>query len=316
MRAFVTGAGGQDAGYLVESLLEDGIEVHALAHAALGKPEVWPEAAALHLGDVTDVEATRDLLLAVAPDVVYNLAAISSVARSWAEPENTMRVNGHAAVALMESALAVQESTGQQVRFLQASSSEMYGEPVESPQDESTPLRPVNPYGEAKAFAHTRLPELRARGLHASGLILFNHESPRRPTKFVSRKITQGVAAIAHGRADRLTLGNLDARRDWGWAPDIVDALRRAAAADEPDDYVIATGVAHSVRDFVALAFHEAGIDDWEARVDIDPALTRPTDALTQVGDAGLARRRLGWASRVTFEEMVARMQRHDLQHD
>lgn len=316
VRAFVTGAGGQDAGYLVESLLDDGIEVHALAHAALGKPAVWPEGAALHLGDVTDEVATRDLLRAVAPDVVYNLAAISSVARSWVEPERTMQVNGHAAVALMESALAVQEETGRIVRFVQASSSEMYGEPAESPQHELTPLQPVNPYGEAKAFAHTRLPGLRSRGLHASGLILFNHESPRRPTTFVCRKITRGVAAIVRGRAERLTLGNLDARRDWGWAPDVVDALRRAAAADVPDDYVVATGVAHSVRDFVALAFREAGIDDWEARVDIDPALTRPTDAHVQVGDAGRARRRLGWTPRVTFEEVVARMQRHDLEHD
>ena len=205
-----------------------------------------------HVGDIADVEGTRALLLDLAPDEVYNLAAVSSVARSWAEPDLTVRVNGTAAAGLLESALQVQQRTGRRVRFVQASSAEIFGLPDRSPQDEETPLRPVNPYGAAKAFAHLMVDVYRGQGLHAVSLVLYNHESPRRPEQFVTRKITAGVAAIVSGAADRLTLGNLAATRDWGWAPDYVAAMVLAARAEVPRDYVVATGESHSVEEFVA----------------------------------------------------------------
>ena len=311
-RAFVTGIGGQDGSYLAERLLADGVEVHALTLADDDR-EHCPADVVLHPGDLTDVAGTRGLLLDLAPDQVYNLAALSSVARSWERPDETARVNGTAAVALLESAYLSQERSGRACRVLQASSAEIFGAPETSPQDEDTPLRPVNPYGAAKAFAHLAVGVYRGRGLHATSAILYNHESPRRPDQFVTRKITATVAAIARGETDRLTLGNTDARRDWGWAPDYVDAMVRACRAESADDYVVATGEGHTVRDFAAAAFARAGIDDWEALVHTDPALGRPADAADLTGDAGRARRRLGWAPTVGFEELVGRMVEADL---
>ena len=172
----------------------------------------------------------------------------------------------------------------------------------------------MNPYGAAKAYAHLAVGVYRGRGLHATSAILYNHESPRRPEQFVTRKITRTVAAIARGEADRLTLGNTDARRDWGWAPDYVDAMVRACRAEAADDYVVATGEGHTVRDFVAAAFARAGIDDWEPLVHTDPALVRPADAADLTGDATRARDRLGWAPTVGFEELVGRMVDSDLE--
>jgi GDPmannose 4,6-dehydratase len=309
--AFVTGLGGQDGNYLAERLLADGVEVHALVHDAEPAPDA--PGVVLHPGDLTRTDDVRALLLDLAPDEVYNLAALSSVAQSWAEPELTGRVNGLAAAALMESARQVQDKHGRAVRFVQASSAEIFGEPDTSPQDESTPIRPVNPYGVAKAYAHLMVDVHRRRGLHAVSAILYNHESPRRPPHFVSRKITSTVAAIAQGRADRLLLGNLDARRDWGWAPDYVAAMVRAARADQPRDYVVATGVGHTVRDFVAAAFAHVGIHDWEPYVATDPELFRPADPTDLTGDATLARTTLGWRPTVTFEELVGRMVDADL---
>lgn len=311
MRAFVTGIGGQDGSYLAERLLADGVEVHALAHDAEPLPDL--PGVELHSGDLTATDDVRSLLLDLAPDEVYNLAALSSVARSWEEPDLTARVNGLAAAALLESALLVQEKQGRRVRFVQASSAEIFGEPDRSPQDEATPLRPVNPYGAAKAYAHLMVDVYRRRDLHAVSAILYNHESPRRPQQFVTRKITSTVAAIAQGRADRLALGNLDARRDWGWAPDYVDAMVRAARAEQPRDYVVATGVGHSVRDFVAAAFARAGVSDWERYVEIDPEFVRPADPTELVGDATRARRELGWSPTVDFGEIVGRMVDADL---
>ena len=312
-RAFVTGIGGQDGSYLADRLVDDGLEVHALVLDADGSPEHCPPEVVLHPGDVTDVDGVRALLLDVDPHEVYNLAAISSVAQSWSEPDLTARVNGLGAVGLLESALAVQERHGHPVAFVQASSAEMFGEPTVSPQDEATPIRPVNPYGAAKAYAHLAVGVYRRRDLHAVGAILYNHESPRRPDRFVTRRITATVAAIARGRADKLVLGNLDSRRDWGWAPDYVDALVRAARADRPDDYVIATGVGHTVRDFAAAAFARAGIADWEPLLESDPALFRPADALDLTGDSAKAHRDLGWSPTVDFAEVVGRMVDADL---
>lgn len=310
-RAFVTGIGGQDGSYLADRLVADGVEVHALAHELEPTPDVSD--VVLHKGDLTRSDEVRRLILDLAPDEIYNLAAVSSVAQSWAQPDLTGSVNGLAAAALLESAHQVQETSGRRVRFVQASSAEIFGQPSSSPQDESTPVRPINPYGAAKAYAHLLTGVYRGRDLHAVSAILYNHESPRRPLQFVTRKITSTVAAIARGEADRLTLGNLEVRRDWGWAPDYVDAMVRAARAESAEDYVIATGISHSVRDFVEAAFRRAGIDDWEDLVRTDPTLIRPADAADLTGDATRARSTLGWAPTVGFEELVGRMVDADL---
>ena len=312
---FITGITGQDGGYLAEQLLAQGSSVHGLVRAAA---EVAPTIAAypgvsLHVADLTDTAAVAGLLAEIAPDEIYNLAGISSVARSWQEPVATGLVSGLAAAGVLQSAFELSERTGRRVAVLQASSAEIFGNPGVWPQDESTPIAPVTPYGAAKAYAHHMARVYRARGLHAANVILYNHESPRRPPAFVTRKITQGAAMIARGEQDELALGNLDARRDWGWAPDYVDAMVRAARHDVADDYVIATGRSHSVAEFVAAAFRAAGIDDWERHVRVDPAFVRPVDAVELTGDASRARVRLGWAPTVGFDEVVARMVRADL---
>ena len=238
---------------------------------------------------------------------------MSSVARSWDEPDLTARVNGVAAAGLLESAYRLQERSGRPVRFVQASSAEIFGRPELSPQDEDTPVRPVNPYGAAKAFAHLMVDVYRHRGLPASSLVLYSHESPRRPAHFVTRKITSGVAAIATGTASTLTLGNLAATRDWGWAPDYVDAMLLVARAAVPRDYVVATGEGHTVQEFVAAAFRCVGIEDWSPYVTVDPALFRPVDATTLVGDPTRIRTDLGWTPTVGFEDVVRRMVEADL---
>ncbi len=307
--ALITGVSGQDGSYLAERLLADGVQVHALSLP----DDRTIDGVRMHAGDVADVEGTRALVLEVAPDEIYNLAAVSSVARSWAEPDLTARVNGLAAVGLLESARQLQENAGRPVRFVQASSAEIFGLPDRTPQDEDTPVRPVNPYGAAKAFAHLMVDVYRHRGLHAVSLVLYNHESPRRPEQFVTRKITAGAAAISAGTASRLTLGNLAAVRDWGWAPDYVDAMVRAARADVARDYVVATGESHSVEEFVAAAFRCVGIDDWAAYVDVDPALFRPVDAQALTGDPTRIKTDLGWAPTVGFEDVVRRMVEADV---
>ncbi|CUR55438.1 NAD-dependent epimerase/dehydratase [metagenome] len=312
-RSFLTGISGQDGSYLAEHLLADGAEVHALHHATEPFPPHCPPGVVLHPGDLTDAAAVRDLLLELAPDEIYNLAALSSVAQSWREPELTARLNGRAALELMESAHRVQEVHGHPVAFVQASSAEIFGHAAQSPQTESTPLRPTSPYGEAKAIAHTGVGQRRERGLHASSAILYNHESPRRPRRFVTRRITSTVAAIVRGEVAGLTLGSLDVRRDWGWAPDYVAALVLMARSDRPRDYVVATGVSHSVGDFVAAAFRSAGIDHWEPLVSLDPDLARESDPPTLTGDASLISRELGWVPVVSFEQLVQRMVAADL---
>ncbi len=310
MRAFVTGISGQDGSYLAERLLAAGHEVHALTRAD-DPPAFCPPEVVVHTGDVTELDETRQLMLDLAPDQVYNLAAISSVWQSWEQPDLTSRVNAQGAVALLESAWQVQQSTGREVSFVQASSAEMFGDPPRAPQDEDTPMRPVNPYGAAKAYAHLMVGVYRGRGLGASSLILYNHESPRRPHRFVTRKITSTVVAISRGETDRLVLGNLNAKRDWGWAPDVVDAMVRAC--DRPGDYVIGTGASHSVRDFVAAAFARVGIRDWTGYVKVDPALVRPADAVDLRADWRKAKRDLGWEPTKAFADVVAAMVEADL---
>ena len=313
--AFITGVSGQDGGYLAERLLADGTEVHGLVRSV---EDATPVQAAmpglsLHVGDLNEVDSVARLIRRLAPDEIYNLAGISSVAQSWAEPIETGRVSGLAAAGLLHAAWEFGESEGRRIRVVQASSAEIFGNPDVSPQDESTPIAPITPYGAAKAYAHHMVRVYRGRGLHAVSAVLYNHESPRRPTTFVTRKITQGAARIARGEQTELRMGNLDARRDWGWAPDYVDAMIRAARHSEPDDYVVATGESHSVREFVEAAFVHAGVEDWEHYVRVDPAFVRPVDAIELTGDSGRAKRTLGWRTTMSFSEIVARMVEADL---
>ncbi|MCW2600298.1 MAG: NAD-dependent epimerase/dehydratase [Frankiales bacterium] len=315
--ALITGITGQDGGYLAERLLAEDYAVHGLVHDGdLGVPDLLRRcpSVVLHQGDLTHEASLAAVVSASAPDEVYNLAGISSVAFSWEQPVLTADVTALGAARLLEQVWQCQERTGRPVRFVQASSAEIFGDADVAPQDESTPVRPSSPYGASKAFAHQLVGVYRGRGLHAVSAILYNHESPRRPPTFVTRKITRAAARIARGLEHELVLGNLDARRDWGWAPDYVDAMVRAARHSEPADYVVATGEAHSVRDFVAAAFARAGVAEWGTRVRVDQALVRPSDAALQVGDATRARTRLGWKPTVDFDELVGRMVEADLQ--
>lgn len=309
MRILVTGGTGQDGSYLSEQLSSRGWSVHTFDRRPV---EGGPSSTHRHVGSIDDAASVNRLVEEVSPDIIFNLASISSVAASWADPVATAQTNGVAAISLLEAAWRLQERTGRLVRVVQASSAEIFGSTRVVPQDETTPVRPSSPYGAAKAFAHLSVGVYRARGLHASSAILYNHESPRRPPTFVTRKITLGVAQILAGLSDSLPLGNLDAERDWGWAPDYVDALVRMAEADVADDFVIATGVSKSVRDFVTAAFDAVGIDDWSRFVSTDPSQIRPVDAPVLRGDASKAKATLGWAPSVTFEQMIERMVQHD----
>jgi len=315
MRALITGITGQDGGYLAERLVTEGVEVHGMVHDAdpvaadfAGRhPRVC-----LHVGDLADHAGLARLVRDIEPDELYNLAGISSVAYSWEHPILTAELIGVAAAVLFESARAVQEDTGRRIACVQASSAEIFGDATMSPQDETTPVRPVSPYGAAKAYAHDMARVNRGAGLHVSSCILFNHESPRRPETFVTRKITSAAARISR-EGGTLVLGNLEARRDWGWAPDYVDAMIRAARHPEPDDFVVATGTTHTVAQLAEIAFRRAGIGDWRDHVTTDADLIRTADAAQQVGNAAKARLELGWAPTVTFTEIVHRMVDHDL---
>jgi GDPmannose 4,6-dehydratase len=303
-RALVTGASGQDGSLLVELLAARGYEVHGTTRAVGARVAA---SVVLHEVDlrVADLAA---LVAEVDPHEVYNLAAVSSVAQSWIQPQATAEINGLVVARLLAAVAEHESSGGRPVRFVQASSAEIFGEADRVPQDERTSIRPSNPYGAAKAYAHHLVGAYRAAGMFASSCILYNHESPRRPPTFVTRKITMAAAAIAAGRQDVLELGTLSARRDWGWAPDYVDALHRIAEADDPDDFIIATGRSHSVEDFVALAFARVGIEDWRSVVRTSADLQRPTDVPEQVGDARHAHEVLGWEPTVDFEQLVAAM--------
>jgi GDPmannose 4,6-dehydratase len=313
-RVLVTGVTGQDGGYLAERLVGDGCEVHGLVHAGdahVAELTARTPAVVLHEGDLRDEASLARVVADAQPDEVYNLAGVSSVALSWQEPVLTADVTGLGVARLLAAVAAEQERSGRAVAFVQASSAEVFGVADRSPQDELTPLRPTSPYGVAKVFGHQLCGVYRAQGLHAVSLILYNHESPRRPPSFVTRKITQTVARIAQGLESELVLGNVDARRDWGWAPDYVDAMVRAARADEADDFVVATGEAHSVEEFALAAFARAGV---EPRIRVDASLVRPGDPALLVGDASKARRVLGWEPTVAFEELVGRMVDADLE--
>ena len=286
MRALITGAAGQDGSYLVELLHDRGYEV-----VAIDRGDV----------DLLDAGSVRAALRAAAPHEVYNFASPSFIPRSWEEPVEVAQL-GTVGVTLLLEAIRDHDAT---IRFCQASSAEVFGIPAETPQSETTPFRPTSPYGAAKAYGSFLVAAYRSRyGLHASSAILFNHESPRRSVEFLPAKVAYGVAAIAAGRDQELVLGDLDVRRDWGYAPDFVEAMWLMLQQDVPDDYVIATGELHSVGELVELAFAHAGLD-WRAHVRVDESHMRG-QSYELVGDAKKARSALGWAPTVTFEQLVA----------
>jgi GDPmannose 4,6-dehydratase len=314
-RFLVTGAAGQDGAYMVERLAAEGVEVHGMCHtrAALEELAARTPAAVGHLGDLADADGLNALVGSVEPTHIVNLAGITSVATSWQHPAAVSDVLGVGPIRLMEAAWRTAENTGKPVRVLQASSAEMFGDTAEAPQTENTPLAPVSPYGAAKAFAHTMVGVFRSRGMLASSAILYNHESPDRPESFVSRKITREVAMISLGLSTELSLGNIDVLRDWGYAPDYVDAMLRIVRGEEPNDFIVASGEAHSVREFVRAAFQHVGIDDWERFVVIDPRFYRPLDPGVQVGDP-VRLRNIGWSPSVDFDGLVALMVDADLE--
>jgi len=307
-RALITGITGQDGSYLAELLLEKGYEVHGMVRRAstekFDRIEHLRHRITLHQGDLLDQRSLVDALRAARPDEVYNLAAMSFVAVSWSQPTLTAEFTGVGVTRMLE---ALREACPE-ARFYQASSSEMFGKVRETPQTEATPFYPRSPYGVAKAYGHHITVNYReSYDLFACSGILFNHESPRRGLEFVTRKITWHAAAISLGRRDELRLGNLDARRDWGYAEDYVDAMWRMLQQDRADDYVIATGESNTVRRCVEIAFDQAGVD-WEPYVVIDDAFKRPAEVDLLVGDYGKAARELGWRPRTSFEQLIRLM--------
>ena len=311
--ALITGITGQDGLYLAELLLAKGYDVHGVIRGQNNPKRDLVEsllpAVTLHHGDLTDMSSLIRALRDSDPDEVYNLGAVSFVAYSWENAALTTDVTGKGVLTMLESLRLHCGDEAGRVRFYQASSSEMFGKVQETPQHERTLLWPRSPYGVSTVFGHHMTVNYReSYGMHASSGILFNHESPRRGPEFVTRKISQAVAAIALGRGGDLVLGNLDAERDWGFAGDYVEAMWLMLQQPEPDDYVIATGETHSIREFVDAAFGHVGIDDWAPHVRQDPRFMRPAEVDRLVGDASKAREVLGWKPRVDFAELVAMM--------
>jgi GDPmannose 4,6-dehydratase len=313
--ALITGITGQDGSYLAELLLEKGYEVHGMVRRASTEKseriEHLRDRITLHQGDLLDQRSLVDTLRAAGPpEEIYNLAAMSFVAVSWVQPTLTAEFTGVGVTRMLEAMREVCP----EARFYQASSSEMFGKVREVPQNEQTPFYPRSPYGVAKAYGHHITVNYReSYGLHATSGILFNHESVRRGLEFVTRKITWHAAAIKLGLADKLPLGNLDAERDWGYAKDYVEAMWLMLQRDDPEDFVIATGKAHSVRDCVEIAFDQAGVAVDE-HVVVDPDLQRPAEVDHLIGDYGKAKRLLGWEPQTSFEELIRLMVDSDLQ--
>ena len=307
-RALITGITGQDGSYLAELLLAKGYEVFGVVRRAstenFARIEHLRERLTLLQADLLDQLSLIDALEKTQPDEVYNLAAMSFVPSSWQQPVLTAEFDAIGVTRVLEAIRLV----NRRIRFYQASSSEMFGQVREVPQTEATPFHPRSPYGVAKVYGHFITVNYReSYGLFACAGILFNHESPRRGKEFVTRKISDGVARIAHGLASEIALGNLDAQRDWGFAGDYVEAMWRMLQQPEPADYVVATGEAHSVREFAELAFGRAGLD-WSRFVHEDPALRRPAEVDELIGDASRARAVLGWRPTVSFEGLVQMM--------
>lgn len=327
-RALITGITGQDGSYLAEHLLAEGYEVWGLNRGQANPrkdrvAKLIPDLSFVH-GDLMDQGSLVTAVDLVQPDEVYNLGAVSFVPMSWQQPELVTEVNGTGVLRMLEAIRMVSGlgksgsgagGDGQgQIRFYQASSSEMFGKVVESPQSERTPFHPRSPYGVAKAYGHYITQNYReSYGVFGVSGILFNHESPRRGAEFVTRKISLAVAQIKLGLQDKLMLGNLDAVRDWGFAGDYVRAMHLMLQQDRPGDYVVGTGQMHSVRDAARIAFEAVGLD-WEEHVVVDPALVRPAEVETLCADSGNARRELEWEPEVGFEELMRMMVESDLQ--
>jgi GDPmannose 4,6-dehydratase len=313
--ALITGVTGQDGSYLAELLLQKGYEVHGMVRRAstekFERIEHIRDRITLHQGDLLDQRSLVDALRASNPAEIYNLAAMSFVAVSWIQPTLTAEFTGVGVTRMLEAMREVCP----EARFYQASSSEMFGKVLEVPQTEKTPFYPRSPYGVAKAYGHFITINYReSYDLHATSGILFNHESERRGLEFVTRKITWHAAAIKLGLTNELRLGNLDAERDWGYAKDYVEAMWLMLQRDNPEDYVIATGEAHSVRECCQIAFDEAGLGDFERYVTIDPAFVRPAEVDHLIGSPAKAERDLGWKPQTSFEELIRLMTRADLE--
>lgn len=312
-RALITGIRGQDGSYLAELLLEKGYEVHGLVREPGEGPgpdlEAVGERLVLHRGDLADERSLREAVAAAEPDEVYNFAAVSHIPASWERPLESAETNALGVLRLLDAIVA----QGGEARFFQASSSEIFGGSGGVPQDESAPLRARSPYGAAKAYGHLVTGAYRNRhGLFACSGVLYNHESPRRPERFVSRRVSAGAAAIKLGLADELPIGNLEARRDWGWAPEYVEAAWSMLQQPEPDDYVIGSGQAHSVAELVEAAFALLDLEPADY-LRVDPAAVRPGEDDYALADPAKAREKLGWSARTGFEEMVEKMVRADL---
>lgn len=322
-KALVTGITGQDGSYLAELLIAKGYEVHGIIRRAstfntkridhiYQDPHEENRRLFLHYGDLTDSETIRKLIFKVQPDEVYNLGAQSHVRVSFDIPEYTANITGLGTLRMLEAIRDLQEILGKRIRYYQASSSEMFGS-TPPPQNEHSPFRPRSPYGCAKVFSYYLTINYReAYGIFACNGILFNHESPRRGETFVTRKITRGIARIRAGFDKKIFLGNLSARRDWGYAPEYVEAMWRMLQEPQPDDYVIGTGTSHSVEDFVKTAFGYAGIDNWQDYIGIDPRYYRPSETEHLVADTSKAKTKIGWEAKTAFEELVKIMLEHD----
>jgi GDPmannose 4,6-dehydratase len=313
-RALITGITGQDGSYLAELLLDKGYEVHGMVRRSstetFQRLQGCRDRLTLHTGDLLDQRSLVDVMRECQPAEIYNLAAMSFVAASWNQPVLTAEFSGVGATRMLEA----MRETVPEARFYQASSSEMFGQVLEVPQTESTPFYPRSPYGVAKVYGHFITVNYReSYDLFATSGILFNHESPRRGLEFVTRKVTHGVAAIKLGLQEKLALGNLDAERDWGYAKDYVEAMWLMLQEDAPDDYVVATGETHSVRELVEIAFAHAGLDVAD-HVEIDPKFFRPAEVEHLIGDASKAKRKLGWEPRTSFEDLVKLMVDSDLE--
>jgi len=339
-RVFITGITGQDGSYLTEFLLEKGYEVHGIIRRAsvfnteridhlMNDPKINNKVFFTYYGDLTDSSNLNRLIQKIKPHEVYNLGAQSNVKISFEVPEYTAEVDAVGTLRLLDAI----RDTGVNTKFYQASSSEIYGKVQETPQKETTPYYPRSPYAAAKLYAYWITVNYReAYNLFACNGILFNHESPRRGKRFVTRKITRAITRIVKGKQDKLVLGNLDAKRDWGYAPEYVKSMWLMLQQKKPDDYVIATGEAHTVREFCELAFKEAGIDiEWKGNgldekginsangktlVEVDPRYFRPTEVDILVGDYTKAKKVLGWEPCVKFKELVKLMVKYDLEHE
>ena len=320
-RALITGITGQDCRYLSQLLSEQGYQVFGLIRGQANPKAqlVLDENPGVELvdGDLRDLSSLIAVMEQVQPDEVYNLAAMSFVQLSFKQAELTSEITGLGVLRMLEAERIVGGVENNPIRFYQASSSEMFGKVRETPQSEKTPFHPRSPYGVAKVFGHDMTVNYReAYDLHASSGILFNHESERRGMEFVTRKITNSLARIKLGLQDRISLGNLDSARDWGFAGDYVKAMWMMLQQPDPDDYVIATGETHTIREFLDTAFHIAGYDSWEPFVTHDTRFDRPADVDLLMGDATKAKEKLGWTPSVTFDELVRRMYESDLKSE